>query len=78
MVRLLKELINYLGRAVADGGAFRQAALRQPSTEAILALAEQQLGGLPAERLDLDASGTLGLEAQRARLDQTSPTSDGS
>jgi nifR3 family TIM-barrel protein len=69
VVRLLKVLINYLGRAVADEGAFRQAALHQPTTEAILALAEVRLGGLPAERLDLEASGRLGLEVQRARLD---------
>jgi tRNA-dihydrouridine synthase len=75
VVRLLKELINHLGRAVADGGTFRDAALRQPSTEAILALADEQLGGLPAELLDLDASGTLGLEAKRARIDRRAPSS---
>jgi len=65
---ILKELINHLGRAVADEGAFRRAALRQPSTEAILALAAERLSALPAERLDLDAGGTLGLELARARL----------
>ncbi len=64
VVGLLKELLGHLGRAVADGGAFRHAVLRLPSAEAILAFAEEQLSALPAERLDLDAGGTLGLEAR--------------
>jgi len=65
---MLKELINYLGRAVADEGAFRRSALHQPSTEAILAVAEKHLCALPAERLDLDAGGALGLETARGRI----------
>lgn len=65
----LKELVSYLGRAVDDGGAFRTSALRASSVEQILALAETHVGPLPAERLDLQADGHLGLEVSgRVRL----------
>lgn len=58
----MKELVRYLGRAVDDGRAFMSAACRLGTTDEILALAEKTLAGLPPERLDLDAHGTLGLE----------------
>ncbi len=58
----LKELLSWIGRAVDDGGAFRRSALRAPDVDAILRLAERTLRRLPAERLDLDAEGTLALE----------------
>ena len=58
----LKELISWIGRAVDDGGRFRYAALRAPDTDAIVRLAEHTLAGLPPERLDLDAEGSLAFE----------------
>ena len=58
----LKELVSYIGRAVDDGGAFRTAALRSSSVEQILGLAEERVGPLPADRLDLQADGHLGFE----------------
>ena len=58
----LKEQLGFLARAIDDGGAFQKSALRLPDADSILRLAERELARLPAERLDLDAYGTLGLE----------------
>ena len=55
-------MVTYLGRAVDDGGAFRRDALRSPSIEAIVALAEAQVRPLGSDRVDLDAFGRIGLE----------------
>lgn len=58
----IKELLTYLGRAVDDGGAFRSSVLRLSDLDQILAHAEATLLHLPAERIDLDAHGSLRLE----------------
>ncbi len=58
----IKELLNYIGRAVGDGGEFRKAVLRLQDTAEVLAYCEQHLASLPKERLDMDAFGSLGLE----------------
>ena len=62
----IKELLSWIGRAVGDGGVFRKQALRSSSLDEILELAESTLVPLPAERLDLDAWGTLKLERSGA------------
>ncbi len=51
----LKELARYLGRALDDGGTFLRAAVRAPDLDAFQHAAETAFGGLPADRLDLDA-----------------------
>ena len=53
----LKELLRWMGRAVDDGGAFRQAALRAPDADAILGEVDARLRPLGPEALDLDAHG---------------------
>lgn len=58
----LKELVGWLGRAVADGGALRRASLRAGSLDEIVGLWRAGLGGVGAEALDLDAWGRHGLE----------------
>ncbi len=58
----IKELLTYLGRAIDDGGAYRRAVLRLSRLEEILRFSEEVLGQLPPERIDMDASGSLGLE----------------
>ncbi|MFW6049622.1 MAG: tRNA dihydrouridine synthase [Myxococcota bacterium] len=58
----LKELLRYLGRAVADDRRFLRAVLRAPDVPAIMRTAEGALAGLPPEALDLDAEGSHGLE----------------
>ncbi len=58
----LKEHLGYLTRALPDGGAFRRRALRLEDPAALLALAEQELGALGPDALDLDAAGHLALE----------------
>ena len=62
LVGMLKEVVRYIGRAVNDGQRFRKAALRLPRSTDILLFAEETLGGMSAEELDLDARGTIGLE----------------
>lgn len=58
----IKELVTYLGRAIDDGGAWRGAALRCRELEPLMACTWEALEGLPPERVDMDAAGTLGLE----------------
>lgn len=58
----LKEHLGYLGRALPDGGAFRQRALRLESSEAVLDLAERELGHLGFEALDLETERRSSLE----------------
>ena len=58
----IKELISYLGRAVPDDRAFRKTALRQPTIDQILEVAEEHLSKRSARELDLDANGQLQLE----------------
>lgn len=53
----LKELIRWFGRAIDDDGAFRVAALRSDTLDAILREVETRVAPLPAARLDLDAVG---------------------
>jgi len=57
----IKELVSWLGRAVDDGREFRTKALRAGSVAEILGHAEA-IAALPAERLDLDASGRFRFE----------------
>ena len=58
----IKELLTWIGRAVDDNQAFRRSVLRLDTLDEILACAETALVGLPPERLDLDAAGSLRLE----------------
>lgn len=64
----LKELVRWFGRAVDDGGAFRSVALRVHTVEALHRAADEHLTGLPAERIDLQADGHLGLERSGSAL----------
>lgn len=58
----LKELLGYIGRAVADGGSFRRSVLRLQSVDDVLAECERVLSPLDPGQLDLDAWGSLALE----------------
>lgn len=59
----LKELVRWIFRAFDDERAFQRAALRQPTADDILAFARQEVAGLPASAVDLQAHPTLHLEA---------------
>jgi tRNA-dihydrouridine synthase len=52
----LKEQLNYLCRAVADGAELHRTLLRQQSVSALLDAADELFGSLPAHRLDLGAT----------------------
>lgn len=58
----LKELLGYLGRAVADQRTFQRSVLRLNTRSEILAHAEAVLVPLPPAGLDLGAEGDLALE----------------
>ncbi len=67
----MKELVRYVGRAVGDDRAFMTEALRAPTTDEILSIAERHLARLPSEALDLDAHGKLSLERSGSALGAT-------
>jgi nifR3 family TIM-barrel protein len=79
----LKELLGFVGRAIparpATGSAaqgtsqFRRDVLRLDNVSAILECCERDLRPLPAEALDLDASGSLGLEQSGSAIDGHAP-----
>lgn len=58
----LKELTRYLLRADPRRAEYEKEALRSESVDALFAVLERELRGRPADTLDLDAWGTLGLE----------------
>lgn len=58
----IKEMLRYVGRAVADDRAFLREAVRGQTLDEVMGVCERALAPLPAEQLDLDAWGTLGLE----------------
>ncbi|MCA9573898.1 MAG: tRNA-dihydrouridine synthase family protein [Polyangiales bacterium] len=58
----MKEIARYIGRAVPDELAFQREALRSPDLPALLDVARRRLEHLPADGLDLQADGHLGLE----------------
>lgn len=66
----IKELVTYLGRAVDDGGAWREAALRLDDLDALVELSWRQLGPLGPERLDLHARPRHGFERSGSALYQ--------
>ena len=55
---MMKEMVRYCARAIADDNATVRELLRCPTLEALLALARQRLGDVPADALDLGPSGT--------------------
>ncbi|MCA9614469.1 MAG: tRNA-dihydrouridine synthase family protein [Myxococcales bacterium] len=65
----LKELVSWLGRAKDDGGEWKKATLRAATVDDMLRITEAHVGGLPAEALDLQADGHLGLERSGSALD---------
>lgn len=58
----IKEMLTYIGRAIDDEAVFRGAALRAKSTAHVVEIAREHLGHLPAERIDMQVSATLGFE----------------
>ena len=58
----LKELVRWLGRAVADEGHYRKAALRASTTDELVQVSHQHLCSMPSSRIDLAAQPTLGFE----------------
>jgi tRNA-dihydrouridine synthase B len=68
----LKELSRYLLRADPRRAEYEREALRSATVSDLFEILERELGGRAPETLDLDADGTLGLEAAasaRASLD---------
>jgi nifR3 family TIM-barrel protein len=63
-VDALKEQITWLARAVPDGGAFRQDALRSNSVEELMTCSQRHLQQRAADDLDLDVDGRHGLEVR--------------
>lgn len=58
----LKELLTYVLRAVPGGRATLGVALREQTVSGVMMRVQEALAGRPAEALDLDAHGSLGLE----------------
>ncbi len=70
----LKEMLNWLARAVPEGAQRLRPALRLQSTEALLAFADRFFTPLSAQQLDLTAEGHLQLERSgSARASQEEP-----
>ncbi|MBI2377687.1 MAG: tRNA-dihydrouridine synthase family protein [Deltaproteobacteria bacterium] len=55
----LKELIQYLGRAIVGAPEFRRTALRMETLEELISYAVRTLEPLPPEALDLGTQGTV-------------------
>lgn len=77
VVGKLKEWMTWIGRIVPDRRAFRAEVLRAPDVEGVLEGLARQLGHLPAERLDLQADGHLGLETSGSALAAVPATARG-
>jgi nifR3 family TIM-barrel protein len=58
----LKELVRWIGRAVDDDRTFMREALYLHTADEILDFARARLAEMPAERIDLQATPTIGLE----------------
>lgn len=58
----IKEMLTYIGRAIDDDAVFRGVALRATSPTHVVEIAREHLGHLPAERIDMQATRTLGFE----------------
>ncbi len=72
----MKELVRYVGRTLNDDRAFMTEALRAPTTDEILAIAERHIAHLPSDALDLDAFGKLRLERSGSALVDDGGVSD--
>ncbi|MEM9193253.1 MAG: tRNA-dihydrouridine synthase family protein [Myxococcota bacterium] len=68
----MKELLRYIGRAVADDRAFMKEALRSQSMDALMEVVVRALRHRSAAELDLDAFGSLRLERSGSALDAAS------
>jgi tRNA-dihydrouridine synthase B len=64
----LKELSRYLLRADPRRADYEREALRSRDVTELFAILGRELGGRPPETLDLDAEGSLGLEASASAL----------
>ena len=71
----IKEIVRWIGRAIDDGGVFLKSALRAPTVDTLLVIAERSLAALPKELLDLSADGRFRFEssATRSRTVSTMP-----
>ena len=69
----LKEMLNWLARAVPEGAQRLRPALRLQSTEELLAFADRFFSPLPADELDLTAEGHLQLERSGSAQTSSAP-----
>lgn len=58
----IKEILRFLGRAVDDGGKYRNRALREQTLDDIIRVSREVLPPLGADRIDLAAEPIIGLE----------------
>jgi tRNA-dihydrouridine synthase B len=73
LVGPLKEMLTWHARAIPNGRALINDALRLQSVDAIFERVEPLLCALQPHELDLDAHGTLGLEQPGSTLAATAP-----